>query len=126
MHIRSLARELANKLLSKNGRHITIGLVCGEEIEGGPSREELATAMGHTVETQARAYDLYRPTRQAQATYSKMGSVRKHLKEAMERTKRRKVVLDDDEDDIEIDLSSDSSDDEPIVVDGDEFFTPGK
>ena len=107
----------------KNCRHVTIGLVCGQEIEGGPSREGLATAMGHTVETQARTYDLLRPVRQAQETYDRMGNVRRHLAEAMRRVKRaRPVVLEDDED-IELVLSS--SDEEATVVDGDEYFTPG-
>lgn len=112
-------------LLANNCRHVTIGLICGEQIEGGPSREELATAMGHTVETQAKTYDLNRSAREAQQTYGKMDNVRKHLtKEAMQRKWTRTVVLEDD-DDIEIVLTS-SDDEEPVVVDGDEFFTPGR
>ena len=78
--------------------------------------------MGHTVATQSRTYDLHRTARQAQQTYDSMVSVRRHLlAEAMKRVKR-KVVLEDDED-IEIVLSS--SDEEAVMVDGDEYFTPG-
>ena len=81
--------------------------------------------MGHTVETQARTYDLSRAVRQAQQAYGKMERVRRHLAEAMKRVKTRHVVLEDEDDDIELVLSSDS-DEEPVVVDGDEFFTPGR
>ena len=108
----------------ENCRHVTIGLICGQEIQGGPSREGLASAMGHTVDTQTRAYDLHRPVRQAQETYDRMGNVRRHLQtqlaDAMKRVKRT-VVLEDDED-IELVLSSSAV--EPVVVDGDEYFTP--
>jgi hypothetical protein len=54
-----------------------------------------------------------------------MERVRRHLAEAMKRVKTRHVVLEDEDDDIELVLSSDS-DEEPVVVDGDEFFTPGR
>ena len=94
-----VASHAATKSAAKKCRHVTIGLVCGQGIEGGPSREGLATAMGHTVATQARTYDLHRAARQAQETYDSMASLRRHLvTEAMKRVKRQRVVLEEEED----------------------------
>jgi hypothetical protein len=47
-------------------RHITVGVVCSQVAPDGPSREELADAMGHSPAQQAKAYDLNRQHRNSQ------------------------------------------------------------
>jgi hypothetical protein len=86
-------------------RHLTVDLICGENIRGAPSREEAASAMGHSVETQGKIYDVYKKKREAQGAYDAMGNVRKYLR-ISHQARQRRFVVDEEGDDIEVDLDS--------------------
>ena len=63
-------------------RHITIGVVHGARrpIEGAPTKEELATAMGHAPSTATKHYDRTKPQRDAQRAVEGMRALREAMR----------------------------------------------
>ena len=62
-------------------RHITIGAIHGaaSPIEGAPTQEQLATAMGHSTTTARMHYDRCKPQRDAQRAMDGMHAMRSNI-----------------------------------------------